>query len=204
MRKAAFLLATLLGSCSITPCLAGYLTPREKAAIQNNRPEYEWAAGCAGVPWQALAAIHVRESDLVRIPGCIGGAFMLDCGGKGNEFDQRIRSREEWIVRKYQYLGPGPSIYEPAFGRHYSVEDNFRFACLVAADELRGVDEDVLADALWGYNGRYSACVANNPKRDWVLEVRYTDRGGNLHSYQDGRPGTLVLYREIVSCSLFQ
>ena len=211
MRLLPFFITLLAASCGMTPVYAKYLTPAQISKIAANRPDYEYGAVRAGIPWLALAAIHVRESNLKRIPGNIGGAMMLDLGGKtGSEFERRIRSHEEKMARKYGYR----------YGA--SVEDDFRFSCLVAADEFRSkirgklymwtgeVDEDVLANALWYYNGhaqkswRYSPCVANNPQRGWVLEVRWKDKKGMVHSYMDTRPGTLVLWRELQSCTAFR
>lgn len=192
-----------------------YLTDAQLARARACLPAYRWAARQAGVPVFALAAVHYRESDFRegllsvrtrRTASSPGGAFMLDRGGKTRAaFRANVRVYEQQVARRFG-IWPAPRV-----------RDDFRFACLVAAAELREkargplwdragrVRREVLADALWGYNGRYraqrtwrrSAYVANDPRRGVRLRIRVRMDGG-LMTYRDPRPGALVVYDELV------
>ena len=156
--------------------------------------EYRVAAEWIGVPVLALPAIHYIEANLERTRN-VGGAFMLDRGGDGTTmFDKNIRDYER-IVAKRLNISPVPKVSR-----------DFWFAATCAAYELRekrrgrGWGRDVLADAMWGYNGRPkshrtwrdSAYVWNDPKRGrriWVC--------GRTKTYLCERPGAIVIYDEI-------
>jgi hypothetical protein len=155
----------------------------------------------------AVAAIHYRESGFEREANNAGGALMMDQGGATRgEFIRRIRDEEKRVARRY-CLWTAPRV-----------RDDFRFACLCAADELRGklrgriwlrsgkVDEEVLADAFWGYNGRTkrvpswrrSSYVNNDPLRGRRYEARWRHKKGEIYYCLDTRPGALTIYRELV------
>lgn len=200
-----------------------YLSQQQITRIRYLRPAY--TLGCTvvggGIPWQALAAIHYRESEFQMISSRPGGAYQLDPGGSGADLKARITAHVKEICQRY--------------GQQYgSIEENFTIASVVAADTLKGkargviatagaVDEDMLGDALWGYNGRsashtadgtkdaekaswtYSPYVANDPQRGISLRLRGTvpddsvPGGRRKIDIVDQRPGALTIYRELVS-----
>ena len=187
------LLGLLALSCQLH---AGYLTPSDIKTIRSHWADYTYAQNAVGVPAAALAAIHYRESGLG--PGWyskargkyvhnVGGPFMLDLGG-GADFKQRIRDYERKVAKLYGYWA----------GAH--VSHDFRFACLVAAHELKTKSRGRgLADALWGYNGRMvplaeSSYVWNDPARGKQMEFVATGM-----RFEDTRPGVMVVYKELVT-----
>lgn len=187
------LLALLALSCQLH---AGYLTPSDINTIRSHWADYTYAQNVVGVPAAALAAIHYRESGLgigwyskarrkhVRN---LGGPFMLDPGG-GDEFKARIREYERKVARLYGYRDGS------------RVSHDFRFACLVAAHELKTKNRGRgLADALWGYNGRMvplheSSYVWNDPARGKKMTFVATGL-----RFEDGRPGVMVVYKELIA-----
>ena len=200
----------LLGLIVLFPAYAGnqvsYLTTREIRMVVNNRPDYEFAANRTGLPWLALAAIHYEENDFKRYVGSVGGAFALDLGEgpKPSDFEHRIWNHEEKVAKKYFYR------------RDAEVENDFRFACLVGADELRSkcrgklwdddgtVNTEVLYDAMMGYNGRVKggwkkACYcANDPKRGKKMMTIYRLKDGTRKEYPCERPGAVTIWRELL------
>lgn len=119
---------------------------------------------------------------------------MLDCGGKGIEFNNRIRKYEISIFRKYGGIGEAPRV-----------SSNFRFAALVAAHELKTkMRGKGLSDAVWGYNGRSkmvtfreNAYLWNHPLIGRRMLVKYRFNG-KLIEYLDERPGVMVIYNEVI------
>jgi len=164
--------------------------------VRSHWADYQYAQRVVGVPAEVLAAIHYRESGLG--PGHyskahkkyihnVGGPFMLDPGG-GADFKPRIRAYEHKVANLYGY---------PVGAR---VSHDFRFACLVAAHELKTKSRGRgLADALWGYNGRMvplaeSSYVWNDPARG--RQMTFTATGLR---FKDTRPGVMVVYKELVA-----
>jgi hypothetical protein len=178
----------------------GYLTQRDWDHIRSNWQDYAWAENRVGLPNGTLACIHFREAGLKRTSN-IGGPFMLDLGPLDNpkEFARRIRAHEAKIAKKYGYRSGA------------RVSADFRFAALVAADELKSkarktvAPNDRLADALWGYNGRASwyqtfkdsPYVWNDPKRGIHLVKKYRKPDGEMVEFVDSRPGAMVIFQEI-------
>lgn len=198
-----------------------YLTDHDLDKVREWMPVYRWAATTTGVPVMALPALQYRESDLwetwVKQPEervtmyrrrgipyrNMGGPFMLDQGWDGDSvrFDAAIRSYETTIAKWYG-ISPIPRV-----------RDDFPFACLCAASELKevtrgelwtrrgSVNRDVLAHGFWRYNGAYggekgwskSAYVWNDPKRGrrFMVHLSGTD-------YLDARPGAIVIYDELM------
>lgn len=183
---------------------AGYLSAREVGLIRQYWPDYSYAAKKTGVPVAILPAIHWRESGLYKgywskpkgkLVKNIGGPFMLDCGGDGEEFSKRVREHERRVWKSYGGHGNAPKVSQ-----------NFRFAVLVAAHDLKTKHRGKSwADAVWGYNGRASwasmnenAYLYSDPHKKKRLVVRYRNRAGELISYTDERPGVMVIYQEIL------
>lgn len=180
---------------------ADYLTNKDIKLIRKHWPDYKYASDITQVPVEILAAIHYRESGLLEgyyskrrqcVVKNIGGPFMLDLGPRndGAEFARRIRNYEYKVWRFYGWKGTA-----------LRVRDNFRFAALVAAHELKSKFRTTLADAVYGYNGRsilmpleVNPYVWNNPRAGIQFMVRYNDL-----EYLDTRPGVMVIYEEIKS-----
>jgi len=195
-----------------------YLTAWDVKVLRENWPHYQAAAevtALTGGP-AILAAIHYREAGLHRgyysyrrklLVKNIGGPFMLDPGPEDDETEMRRRIRA-WEVRVHGHYGGD--------GKAPNVRDDFGFACLVAADHLRRNlrPGKGLEDAVWGYNGRaawhvgkpggkrswkLSPYVSSDPRGGTRLEVRYRQSDGAEVRFQDGRPGVMVIYREILA-----
>jgi hypothetical protein len=198
-------ITVLLCLLSVSPLHAGYLKDRDLARIRLHWQEYDYAAKVVGIPVEILPAIHYRESGLLdgwyshrmqQVRENIGGPFMLDLGGDGPAFEARIRAYEAKIFKLYVGEGPAPRV-----------SNNFDFACLVAAHELKTKMRKGkgLADAVWGYNGRAkgatlktNAYTWNNPIKGHKMIAKYRDRHGEIVSYIDERPGVMVIYGEIL------
>lgn len=206
-----------------------YLGAGQVARVKQYLPEYTKACHTVNalIPPLALACIHYRESEFDTKSTIPGGPFQFDPGGSGKgEVQKRIWDATVKICKKYGVKAE-------------DIETTFSTACLVAAHELsskiRGsirsvdgtVDEDVLADALWGYNGRadchteafqtgqgseelswqWSSYVAGDPQNGKTLKIRGTvpdanaPNGRKLIEHPDLRPGALIVYRELVSRS---
>jgi hypothetical protein len=180
---------------------AGYLTSKEVAKIKTHWSAYVVAAEATDLPVEILPAIHYRESGLnlgwyskkqKKVMPNVGGPFMLDKGAKN--FIKGIRGYESEIWRMYGYAGPAPHV-----------SDNFAFAALCAAHELKSkMRGKGLADAVWGYNGRSkmvtfkeNAYLWNDPKRRPRMLAKYRHKG-ELVIYFDDRPGVMTIYAEII------
>lgn len=198
-------ISVLLSLLSVSTLDAGYLKPRDIDRIRAHWAQYSKAAEIVGVPVEVLPAIHYRESGLLDgwysakrkvVVHNLGGPFMLDCGGEGEEFKRNIRAYEAKVFRLYVGDGPVPRV-----------SDNFDFAALCAAHELKSkMRGKGLADAVWGYNGRskmhtYKAnpYLWNNPRKGHKMLAKYRDRHGEIIQYIDERPGVMVIYSEIVN-----
>jgi hypothetical protein len=200
-----------------------YLHSRQLQAVRDLRSAYETAVRIVGgLPWQAIAAVHFREAEFAQRSTIPGGPFQLDPGGTGQELQERIEAYVAAVCKQYDvYPAPG------------GIETDFALAAVVAAHELRSkvraeiaagclVDGEVLADALWGYNGRskyhtasgqpdgesswrYSPYVSNDPKRGVVLRIRGTvpdatvQGGRRMIDRPDPRPGAMIVYRELLA-----
>jgi len=199
-----------------------YLHSRQLQAVRELRGAYETAVRIVGgLPWQAIAAVHYREAEFAQRSTIPGGPFQLDPGGTGQELQERIEAYVQAVRDKYGLLEGG------------TIDSDFWLAAVVAAHELRSkvraeiaagsvVDGEVLADALWGYNGRsryhtasglpegesswrYSPYVSNDPKRGVVLRIRGTvpdatvQGGRRMIDRPDPRPGAMIVYRELLA-----
>lgn len=211
------------------PAVDPYLSATEISRARLFIPTYQRALARvfnadAIAHWPILAAIHYRENSLLDHSKRIGGAFQYDGGGNGME--QRVANIRAKVSEVCTKLGM-------VIG---DIEQDFQLAAIVAAFELRGkqripifvgrrVDENALADALWGYNGRsafhtrdgahsseqsasswmFSPYVSNDPHRGIVYMLRGTEpgpAGETLHVLKpDTRPGAMIVYRELLARS---
>jgi len=202
-----------------------YLLKSQMAKIKQFLPDYTWAANTVGggIPPLALASIHYREAEFATTSKIPGGPFQFDPGGSGKELSRRI----------WEYTVKVCKLYKT---QAMDLETNFNIAVLVAAHELKSkirgslllvdgsVDEDVLADAIFGYNGRsknycekvqtgtgseephwkWSPYVSSDPNNGVTLKLIGTlpdenSPGGRKHiETVDGRAGALIIYREIL------
>jgi len=189
-----------------------YLSDNQMALIKKHLPVYQQACGMAG--------IHYREAEFATFSQVPGGAFQLDPGGTGDELKNAIVKYTAMVCKLY-----GVPVKD--------LETDFFTACLVAVHELKSkvratteitpIDDEALADAYWGYNGRsrhhtefeqtqkgtmephwrWSPYVSNDPKNGIVLRITGTmpdpkDPTKRLKiDRPDPRPGALVIYREV-------
>ena len=153
----------------------------------------------------------------------ICGPFAYDPGGAGPILESRIDKYMRLVCERYAVdYGIG------------TLNGNFLLAAVLAAFELKSkmrasiimptgsVDENALADACWGYNGRsnyhtptgewnevekswkYSPYVSNDPAHGIQLRIKGTipdpnEPDGRKHiDIMDERPGAIIVYREIV------
>ncbi len=214
----------LLGSVSVGASET-YLTEENILTVRENWSDYNYAAKKFDVPVLVLVAIHYRESDLRKgwyskkrqeVVRNIGGPFMLDFGPLGDhkEFARRIRAYEKRMHRKY---GDGSSVVP-------KVSHDFRFAAWTAAQHLKNkdrfvmvkrdgtIDNEAIADAVWGYNGRASwhrdskgnrtheksSYVWSDPKNGITLFMQYRKKDGTMKRFIDMRPGVMIIYSELI------
>ena len=127
---------------------------------------------------------------------------MLDFGPQSDptEFAKRVRAYERKIHGLYGLGGDVPRV-----------SGDFSFAALCAAHHLKEKTRGdlsrsvVLADAMWGYNGRAkwnggfrgSAYVWSDPLNGKTYKFTYRKDDGQLTGFLDERPGTMVIYREL-------
>ncbi len=53
---------------SLSGCSNNQLSINQKSKIENNKPVYQVAAEKSGIPWQFLASLHLRETNLADTP----------------------------------------------------------------------------------------------------------------------------------------
>ena len=198
-----------------------YLSDRQMALIKKHLPIYQQACGLVQMgPPLIMAGIHYREAEFATSSQVPGGAFQLDPGGVGDELKNAIVKYTTMVCKLY-----GVPVKD--------IETDFFTACLVAVHELKSkvrvttavlpIDDEALADAFWGYNGRsrhhtefeqtqkgtmephwrWSPYVNNDPKNGVVLRITGTmpdpkDPTKRIKiDRPDPRPGALMIYREV-------
>ncbi len=62
------------------------LKPTQMSTIQANQPVYEQAATQVGIPWQMIAVIHLRESNLSPNNPSNGQGIYQDSGATAGEY----------------------------------------------------------------------------------------------------------------------
>jgi len=111
------------------------LSDAQLKALSENKPFYEAAADKAGIPWQLLAVIHLRETGLRRYNPVNGDG-------------------------PYQILSvnypPSPTIDDVTFAKQSSEAANFLKNAAPSPELLKNGDISAIKDTLFSYNGRAS------------------------------------------------
>ena len=212
------------GPIAVSSGPAFYFDRAQMARIREFRKYYAYAATVVGgMKWEALVPIHFREASLGYKVKRLGGIYQLEHGVPADQTAEAIRKHVTEVCNRYGIA-------------YADIESNYHLASVVAADELKSkahgamlvngvMDEAVLADAYWGYNGRsnyhtpdgtkdperkhwsYSPYVSNDPLRGVQFRLKGTvpdanAPGGRRHiDTLDPRPGALILYRELIQRS---
>jgi hypothetical protein len=117
-----------------------YVTTEQIATIEKFRPEYEKAAKAHGLPWELLASIHLRETNLSLVnPGNGQGLFQFvaEAGAypagpiSPENFDQQLDHLAQRLADNYATRGPNRATLTPD-----------------------AVNADRIKDILFSYNGR--------------------------------------------------
>ncbi|MDB5176041.1 MAG: hypothetical protein JWM81_899 [Candidatus Saccharibacteria bacterium] len=117
-----------------------YVTAEQIATIEKFRPEYEKAAKAHGLPWELIASIHLRETNLSLVnPGNGQGLFQFvaEAGAypagpiSPENFDQQLDHLAQRLADNYATRGPNRATLTPD-----------------------AVNADRIKDVLFSYNGR--------------------------------------------------
>jgi hypothetical protein len=185
------------------------LSDAQLERIRQVKPMFEKVESLTGVPWQAVAAIWYRESFSVTSPKTPGGPF---------QFDPVLQP--ETICNLLKFFTP----LSKADIQHYARKgvNDFETGALCAACWLRlktkwvitpDVSDEVIQDALYGYNGRAYGSTDRSPyvmngldeaHRDMKLQGTIPDgRGGRKRiAIIDKRPGAFTVYQQLKAIAL--
>ena len=180
------------------------LTERQLSKLLGHREMFEHVERLTGVPWRAMAAVWYRESFSVAVPKTPGGQFQFDPPPP----DHQLR----WLLHTFTQLEPAE--IEQLIKRGIC---DFEAAALFAACHLRtkvrpvvtpDASDQLIIDALWGYNGRAYGSADHSPyvmsgldaEHDGMI-IRGTipDQAGGRKRIAtvDRRPGAYVVYRQL-------
>jgi hypothetical protein len=215
------------------PQPAFYLSNAQIAKIKTHLPTYQRACDLVKIgPTILMAGIHYREAEFAVTSRVPGGPFQLDPGGVGDDLRVKIDAYVAKVCKTYGVPADGPAV----------IETDFFVACLVAAHELKDkirpkptdfsapvtLEGDVLANTVWGYNGKsrkhvpagvepdpkdafinrswkYSPYVSNDPKNGSSIRMTGTMPDPNDPNKRisidrvDTRPGVLAIVRELTA-----
>jgi len=177
------------------------LSPAEVKLVQANYPIYKQIQDITHVPWQALAGVHFRETNLAKTTKVKGGPWqfdppptnqtLLDLMGKYTTLTSE--QKNNIVKNTINDLFSGGIIA----GCWLQNKSNGRLT-LAASDNL-------VMDALWGYNGRVqrnaedSSYVYNGfDEAHFPMEVIGTINGIPVKS-RDTRPGAYTVYCQLKS-----
>lgn len=119
------------------------LTREQLNAISQNQPFYERAADRAGIPWQMIAVVHVRETGLARANPSNGQGIYQILSGEGGPY-------------------PTGPVNDDEFQRQTDFAANFIKGKAAANYEEnktlnKSASADIIKDTFFSYNGRASA-----------------------------------------------
>jgi hypothetical protein len=160
-----------------------------------------------GVPWQAMAGIWFRESFSVAPPKEAGGPWQFDPIPATNY--------QRWLLDRFTKL----SEVEKDLIINKGVNDFFAggvlAACFFRTKTVPVVSihspDEVIKDAIWGYNGKAYGSADNSPyvmngwdESKWLMEIRGTINGKSIKRPdgtwpKDARPGAFVIYKQLLS-----
>jgi hypothetical protein len=114
------------------------LNSAQLSAIQANESVYKQAADQAGIPWQMVAVIHLRESGLKKENPTNGQGIYQDAAKTNGPY-------------------PTGAVTDAEFLRQTIWAANFIKGKSSTPDSLKAGDEAAVKDAFYGYNGRAQA-----------------------------------------------
>jgi len=172
--------------------------------IQGVYPILKRIQGYTQVPWQVLAAIWYRESFSVTPPKTPGGPWQFD--------PVPPLSKLTYYLNKYTTLSPDQK-------KQYTVKgiNDFEAGGVFAACHLQSkvggrlsldAPDELVKDALWGYNGRAYGSADKSPyvmngfdEAHYPMRLRGTipdGRGGRKRvDIEDRRPGAFTIYKQL-------
>lgn len=180
------------------------LTDQQIKRVQAAYPALRQVQRITGVPWQAMAAIWYRESFSVTPPKTPGGPFQFDPipspGALRGLLDRFTKLNDE-EKRRIAALGV----------------NTFYTGAVLAACFLRtktgpvitpDAPDEVIKDALYGYNGRKYGSADNSPYvMNGIDEAHYPMRlrgtipdgkgGRKMVDIEDERPGAFTVYKQL-------
>lgn len=180
------------------------LSDAQLERIRQVKHVFEKVEKLTRVPWQAIAAVWYRESFSVTPPKTPGGPF---------QFDPVLQPATIRNLLKFFTHLPAHEI------EHYARKgvNDFETGALCAACWLRlktkpiitpTVSDDVIKDALYGYNGRAYGSANNSPyvmngfdekHMDMMLRGTIPDGKGGRKRIEiiDKRPGAFTVYKQL-------
>ncbi len=164
----------------------GKLSEKELTKIIENYDVYKMAADDAQVPWQAVAAVHFRESNLSTSTIPHGGPFQFD--------PPRYQGEEDFAV--------GAKMA----ARHLQEKSGYRLSPDTKEDLI-------IKDAFWGYNGRAYGSHNQSPYVMNQFDGAHQDmkikgsvinnQGKRVHvDHPDTRMGAFTFYNELLEAFL--
>lgn len=187
------------------------LTQAQVDKILKLKPHFLKAQEAAGVPWQAVAAIWMRESGSVAPPKTPGGPFQFDPAPPAAALKSLLRQFTKLSAAEIEQIAKK------------GVND-FAGSAILAACFLRtktkpilsvNAPDEVILDALWGYNGKVQKsawhspyCVNGYDDAHMNMVIRGTlpdGKGGRKPVLDrntgkpplDKRPGTFTMYKQL-------
>jgi len=119
------------------------LTQAQLDSIKRNQPFYEKAATTAKIPWEMIAVIHLRETNLSRVNPENGQGLYQDAN--------KVNSEASTL-----YVSTGSEVNDENFQKQTDWAANFIKGKATKPDLLINGDVDQVKDAFFGYNGRAS------------------------------------------------
>ena len=117
-------------------------TDEQLEAVKANKPFYEKAASEAGIPWQVIAAIHLREHSLLR-----------DNPSNGQGIYQFFSSSE-----REKCVG-GDFTPGKVSDQQFQIQTNCAAIAIRDSYGLKGTDDDSVKKTFFRYNGMASAYI---------------------------------------------
>lgn len=187
------------------------LTKDQISKILDNVFVFKMAQRLTGVPWEAVAALWMRESFSVAPPDRVGGQFQFDPPLQRNQMKQLLD----------RFVLPGSCTQEVKDAIVKCGQSHFQSAAVLAACFLRhkaahvltpDADDEAIKDAFYGYNGRKYGSVDKSPyvmngfdAEHMNMRLRGTVPDKRDPSKRvwvdiiDKRPGAFTVYKQLVA-----
>lgn len=181
------------------------LTKAQIDKIMHEKAIFDEVESHCGVPWEAIAAVWVRESFSVASPKTPGGPFQFDPAPGAKVFANLLRRFSDFEIARINSLAArGVNDFEAAA---------FLCACFLR-NKIKAVitadaTDDVIKEALWAYNGRaygssdQSSYVMNgfdSKHMNMIIRGSLPNPNGKGRikiEVVDKRPGTFTVYKQL-------